>query len=194
MLLHVHVALVTAIIRKMSKLPLKRNVPNFRASYWQSRISGENSKGMPWPWPFEFQLQKNISNAKWTPLLLVDNIAVQNDPVSLFCFIPSEKFYQASQVPTCSRKYFPITLQWSIFPVYLKSMPFGPFVEHNGLWSRWALLQENICLRTFAHIMHKWRRHMDNMGFSSLQLEGPSASCFPWLPTALHSAIPNDGL
>lgn len=32
------------------------------------------------------------------------------------------------------------------------------------------------------------------MGFSSLCLEGSSASCSPWLPTALHSAIANDGL
>lgn len=32
------------------------------------------------------------------------------------------------------------------------------------------------------------------MGFSSVQLEGPSASCFPRLPTALHSAISKDGL
>lgn len=88
-----------------------------------------------------------------------------------------------------------ITPQCStITPIQLMCVLSGPFGLRDGLGSTCVLLQERTCLRTFAHIKHKWRRHMDKMGFSSVQLEGPSASCLPWLPTALHSATSKDGL
>lgn len=74
------------------------------------------------------------------------------------------------------------------------SMLFGSFAQNDGSGSRSAWLQWSIRLRTLAHMAHGAEGHTANMGFSSLCLEGSSASCSPWLPTALHSAIANDGL
>lgn len=95
---------------------------------------------------------------------------------------------------TSIRKYFCIPTQWFTTGLQFIRMLLGSFVQNDGLGSRSAWLQEKNCPRTFAHTMRGAEGHMANMGFSSLHLEGSSASCSPWLPTALHSAIANDGL
>lgn len=117
----------------------------------------------------------------------------------IYSFILSHsirELYQASQVSTCDGNQLFLLLHSALRspPIQLIWMRSGLFGERDGLGSTCVLLQERTCLSTVAHIKHKQRRHMDNMGFSSVQLEGPSASCFPRLPTALHSAISKDGL
>lgn len=152
---------------------------------------------MPWPCPFEFQLQKNFSNSIWTPSLLVDNTAVQWF-LCLFLYLVTQHqriLPGFTSIHLRRERVVCITPQCStITPIQLMCVLSGPFGLRDGLGSTCVLLQERTCLRTFAHIKHKWRRHMDKMGFSSVQLEGPSASCLPWLPTALHSATSKDGL
>lgn len=197
-ILHFHVPLATALIGKVSKPPLKgRNVPHFRAFQLQSDIRREYSKFMPWPCPFEFQLQKNFSNSIWTPSLLVDNTAVQWF-LCLFLYLVTQHqriLPGFTSIHLWRERVVCITPQCStITPIQLMCVLSGPFGLRDGLGSTCVLLQERTCLRTFAHIKHKWRRHMDKTGFSSVQLEGPSASCLPWLPTALHSATSKDGL
>lgn len=75
----------------------------------------------------------------------------------------------------------------------LKSMPFGVFVQNDGLGSQWDWSQEMIFLQAFACKKHRAEGHTANMGFSPERLEGSSASCSPWLPAAVHSARANDG-
>lgn len=113
---------------------------------------------------------------------------------SLVLLHHTRTFYKASQVSTSIRKYFSIPAELSTTDLQFTCMLVGSLMQNDGLESKSTRLQERICLRAFAHIIHRTEGHRANMGLSPLCLEGSSASCSPRLPTALHSATANDGL
>lgn len=79
----------------------------------------------------------------------------------LFSFIPlscctvPETFTRPSKCPLLLGNIFSIPPQWSTTGLQFACVLGKSFVQNDGLESKSARLQERICLRTFAHIMHE---------------------------------------